>query len=126
MSDRYGWQVMDAAGNVRYDQNTIMSRWLGSLDIDWIEPSAANGYSRFWQRRVSGIPFNGGTPYAFITPRIGVSVPNDRSFGWAIPDVYCGSDFVEITYDASNTLYPDDTVGLGWGLITVHWGVYNA
>ncbi|BEO24132.1 hypothetical protein ACTVNX_15515 [Serratia nevei] len=124
MSEQYGWQVLDDTGNLRYDQNTIMSRWLGSYDVPYL--LFFNNTPPFWQHRITGIAFNGGTPYAFVTPTAGAKTPEGWGFAYSIPDVYCGPDFVEITFDGLNMSYPDDTVGVGNGLMTVHWGVYNA
>lgn len=124
MSDQYGWQVMDGGGRVIYDQNTIMSRWLGSYNIPFMDRFPPGTFE--WRHRIGGIAFNGGTPYAFATPTPWADIPRDNTFSYNMPDIYCGSDYIDIIYNDINAGYPDDTVARGWGLVTVHWGVYNA
>ncbi|MBV4366304.1 hypothetical protein [Erwinia phyllosphaerae] len=117
----YGWQVFDAAGNLLYDHSVIMSRWLGSYDIPLMSWGGAD-----WSQRISGIAFSGGTPFAYCTPIAGLIVPSQRTYAYSPPDIYCGTNYIDISYNARILSFPDDTSNsLAFGGLTVHWGVYN-
>lgn len=117
----YGWQVFDENGKLLYDDSVIMSRWLGSYSVPLMSWGGAN-----WNYRIANIPFRGGTPFAYCVPTAGLTIPSNRTYAYSPPDIYCGSDYVDISYNTRILSFPDDTAySLAFGGVTVHWGVYN-
>ncbi len=117
----YGWQVFDDSGDLLYDDTVIMSRQLGSYDI----PLMSWGGDA-WTYRISDIAFSGGTPFAYCVPIAGLVVPSNRTYAYSPPDIYCGSDYIDISYNSRILSFPDDlSYSLSFGGLTVCWGVYN-
>ncbi|MBE5251716.1 hypothetical protein [Mixta mediterraneensis] len=117
----YGWQVFDANENLLYDDSVIMSKWLGSYTVPMMSCGGAD-----WSQRISGIAFRDGTPFAYCVPTPGLIVPADRTFAYSPPNIYCGADYIDISYNSRILSFPDDTAySLAFGGVTVHWGVYN-
>ncbi|EJG5924231.1 hypothetical protein NAE50_002637 [Salmonella enterica] len=116
----YGWQIFDEYGNVKYDHSVIMSHWIGSYDIPFVYPPG-------WSHTISGIPFSGGTPYAFCVPDSRLTVPPGYVCASTTPEIQLGADNITLSYDISHFSYPDDLgAPLCIGGLVLHYGVYNA
>ncbi|BBO63968.1 hypothetical protein SMATCC274_32310 [Serratia marcescens] len=125
MNGHYGWQISDVKGNMVADHTVIMSRWLGSYDIGMIQ--WWGNPPHYWSHRIENIPFNGGTPYCYTVPTPGIVMPDGWGTAYAPPDIYCGPNYIDLSYNDTIRSYPDDLgIGLLLGMLTVHWGVYNA
>ncbi|EEG0134256.1 hypothetical protein GWU67_10495 [Salmonella enterica] len=116
----YGWQIFDENGTLKYDHSVIMSHWIGSFDIPFVTRPGGS-------HTISGIPFIGGTPYAFCVPNSALRTPAGFAYACTTPDILVGSDFIRLSYPSALFNYPDDLgVGLALGGLTLHYGVYNA
>lgn len=117
----YGWEVYDANGALLYDDTVVMSKWLGSYQIPIITQGGAT-----WSQRIGGVAFRDGTPFAYCVATPGIVVPANNVYAYSPPNIYCGPDYIDLSYNARILSFPDDTsYPPAFGGITVHWGVYN-
>lgn len=116
----YGWQIFDENGNVKYDHSFFFFKQKTAYEIPFV--------TRYgWSHTITGIPFSGGTPYAFCVPNPLLTTPAGYVYAYTTPDIMVGPDFITLSYPLSLFYYPDDTgSAMSVGGLTLHYGVYNA